>query len=68
MPVSDGFQLMEELAVKGFIGGVILFSGMDDRILKSATLMAQFHRLQFLATLKKPVEKAALQAALAKLD
>jgi CheY-like chemotaxis protein len=31
MPVSDGFQLMEELAVKGFIGGVILFSGMDDR-------------------------------------
>jgi CheY-like chemotaxis protein len=67
MPVADGFQLMEQLSVKGFKGGVILCSGMDDRVLKSASLMAQFHRLQFLDTLKKPVTKAALQVALAKL-
>ena len=67
MPVSDGFQLMEQLGAKGFTGGVILFSGMDDRTLKSASLMAQFHRLQFLDTLKKPVEKLALRAALSKL-
>ena len=67
MPVSDGFQLMEQLGTRGFTGGVILFSGMDDRTLKSASLMAQFHRLQFLDTLKKPVEKAALRAAMAKL-
>lgn len=67
MPVSDGFQLMEQLGTRGFTGGVILFSGMDDRTLKSASLMARFHRLQFLETLKKPVEKAALRAALAKL-
>lgn len=63
MPVSDGFQFMEQLGLKGFSGGVILFSGMDDRILKSATLMAKFHRLQFLDTLKKPVAKAALGLA-----
>ena len=68
MPVSDGFKLMEQLGAKGFKGGVILFSGMDDRTLKSASLMAQFHRLQFLDTLKKPVEKQALRAALAKLS
>lgn len=67
MPVSDGFQLMEQLGTRGFTGGVILFSGMDDRTLKSASLMAQFHRLQFLDTLKKPVEKAALRSAMAKL-
>lgn len=67
MPVSDGFQLMEQLGAKGFMGGVILFSGMDDRTLKSASLMARFHRLQFLDTLKKPVEKSALRAALSKL-
>ena len=67
MPVSDGFQLMEQLGAKGFTGGVILFSGMNDRTLKSASLMAQFHRLQFLDTLKKPVGKAALKAALSKL-
>ena len=68
MPVSDGFQLMEWLGAKGFAGGVILFSGMDDRTLKSAALMARFHRLQFLDTLKKPVDKAALRAALSKLS
>jgi CheY-like chemotaxis protein len=67
MPVRDGFELMEQLAAKGFTGGVILFSGMDDRTLKSASLMARFHRLQFLDTLKKPVDKSALRAALAKL-
>jgi CheY-like chemotaxis protein len=67
MPVNDGFQLMEQLGAKGFTGGVILLSGMDDRTLKSASLMAQFHRLQFLDTLKKPVDKMALSAALAKL-
>ena len=67
MPVSDGFQLMEQLGAKGFTGGVILLSGMDDRTLKSASLMAQFHRLQFLDTLKKPIDKMALRAALAKL-
>jgi CheY-like chemotaxis protein len=67
MPVNDGFQLMEQLGAKGFAGGVILLSGMDDRFLNSASLMAQFHRLQFLDTLKKPVEKASLKAALSKL-
>ena len=67
MPVSDGFQLMEQLGLKHFTGGIVLFSGMEDRVLNSASLMAQFHRLQFLDTLKKPVEKAALAAALAKL-
>ena len=67
MPVSDGFQFMEQLGLKGFTGGVVLLSGMEDRILKSATLMAKFHRLQFLETLKKPVSKSDLKAALAKL-
>jgi CheY-like chemotaxis protein len=68
MPVNDGFQFMEHLGAKGFSGGVILLSGMDDRTLKSAQLMAQFHRLQFLGTLKKPVGRSDLQTALAKLN
>lgn len=67
MPVSDGFQLMEKLGEKGYAGGIVLFSGMNDRTLNSASLMAKFHRLQYLGTLKKPVEKAALGAALARL-
>lgn len=68
MPVNDGFQFMEELGAKGYAGGVILLSGMDDRTLKSASLMARFHRLQFLGTLKKPVAIAELQSALSQLS
>ncbi len=68
MPGGDGFQLMEQLGLKGFAGGVILVSGMDDRTLNSASLMAKFHRLRFLDSLKKPVAKTALKAALAKLS
>jgi CheY-like chemotaxis protein len=67
MPGSDGFEFMEALSGKGYDGGVILVSGMDARTLNSASLMAQFHSLNILATLKKPVEESALSAALAKL-
>jgi len=67
MPVNDGFQFMEQLGAKGYTGGVVLCSGMNDRTLNSAQLMARFHRLQFLGTIKKPVDRAELGAALAKL-
>ncbi len=67
MPVSDGFQFMEMLGERDYGGGIVLISGMDARTLNSASLMARFHRLQFLATLNKPVDKAALGAALATL-
>lgn len=67
MPGEDGFQFMEHLSQRSFAGGVVLVSGMDDRVLNSATLMARLHRLNILATLKKPVEAAALATALSKL-
>jgi CheY-like chemotaxis protein len=68
MPGEDGFQFMERLGKRGFTGGVILVSGLDARILNSASLMARFHRLTFLATLTKPVEATALRAAIARLS
>jgi len=67
MPGGDGFELMHELSAAGFAGGVVLVSGMEARTLNSASLMARFHRLNILATLPKPVDAAALGAALAKL-
>jgi len=67
MPGGDGFELMHQLAAAGFDGGVLLVSGMDARTMNSASLMARFHRLNILATLPKPVDSAALGAALAKL-
>ena len=68
MPGTDGFEVMEQLAARNFGGGVVLVSGMDDRIRNSAMLMARFHGLNILATLDKPVNEAALGAALAKLN
>ena len=38
---------------------------MDARTLKSASLMARFHRLNILAALTKPVDASALSMALA---
>ena len=67
MPGNDGFQLMEQLGARRYRGGIVLVSGMDDRTLKSASLMARFHQLNILATLGKPVDAAALRAALGKL-
>jgi CheY-like chemotaxis protein len=67
MPGNDGFQFMQQLANRSYAGGIVLVSGMDARIMRSATLMAKFHRLNILATLTKPVEAAALRAALDRL-
>ena len=67
MPGADGFQFMEQLGKRGFGGGVVLVSAMNPRTLSSAALMTRFHRLNFLATLTKPVEPRALREALDKL-
>lgn len=67
MPGSDGFQFMEHLGARGYLGGIVLVSGMDARTLSSASLMAKFHRLNILATLNKPVDETDLKMALAKL-
>jgi CheY-like chemotaxis protein len=67
MPGEDGFQLMDALGKRGYTGGIILVSGQEDRVLKSAGLMAEFHTLKFLGAIQKPVTKEALAAAIAKL-
>jgi len=58
---------MAILAERGYAGGVVLISGQEARTLKSASLMGQFHELNVLATLEKPIDKKSLAAALAKL-
>ena len=65
MPAGDGFQFMEMLASRKIAGGVVLVSGMEARVMNSASLMARFHRLNVLATLAKPVSVSALRTALA---
>lgn len=64
MPGKDGFLVMADLAERGFKGRVVVVSGMDARTMKSASLMAKFHRLNIVASLAKPVQHDALAAAL----
>lgn len=64
MPGKDGFALMEELALRHYRGGVILISGEEDRILRSAEAAARSHQLNILGALAKPVTGEALTHAL----
>lgn len=66
MPNTDGFQMMELLAKQNNGCGFILMSGLEQRFMNSAALMAKFHHLNVLGTLHKPVEKEALAALIAK--
>jgi CheY-like chemotaxis protein len=67
MPNKDGFQLMEAISQHGYDGAVIIVSGQTSRVLHSAELMAQFHRLNILGTLEKPVKREALLQTINKM-
>lgn len=68
MPKMDGIEVMRNLAVRGYRGGVLLFSGEDARILKTAQSLASAHHLNFLGCLPKPVTVGALQEILEKFE
>lgn len=67
MPNKDGFQLMEALSGRGYDGAVIIVSGQASRVLHSAELMAQFHQLNILGSLEKPVQREALLQTINKM-
>ncbi|MDD5058352.1 MAG: EAL domain-containing response regulator [Sideroxydans sp.] len=64
MPGMDGIEFLRHLAHRGFEGGVIISSGADKRVIKTVESLVHAHRLRFLGTLRKPVEKEALLVAL----
>lgn len=64
MPVTDGIKVMRDLALSDFTGALILFSGEDLRILKTAESLARDYQLNVIGSLTKPVTVAALVALL----
>ncbi|MBL8511396.1 MAG: response regulator [Betaproteobacteria bacterium] len=66
MPRTDGFQFIGTLAKRRYLGGIIIISGQESRALTSASLIGQLQQLNILATIEKPVDKAALAAAVAR--
>lgn len=67
MPNKDGFQLMEAFSERSYSGAVIIISGQASRVLHSAELMAQFHQLNILGSLEKPVKREALAQTIKKM-
>ncbi len=67
MPDMDGIEFMHAAAEAGFRGHVMLLSGMDSGVRRSAERLARAHGLNVLGAYKKPISQDELEAALAGL-
>ncbi|HXH01922.1 MAG TPA: EAL domain-containing response regulator [Candidatus Competibacteraceae bacterium] len=56
MPDVDGVEVLRYLAKHGCQAGILLISAFDQRVLKSATQLAQEHGLQVVGGLAKPFD------------
>ena len=68
MPDTDGIELLRRLVDLEFAGSVLLISGEDLRLLRSAERLAQAHRLRVLGALQKPIANEALQELLQRAE
>jgi EAL domain-containing protein (putative c-di-GMP-specific phosphodiesterase class I)/ActR/RegA family two-component response regulator len=66
MPTLDGIEFIREMAQEGFTGKVLLVSGEDPRVLKSAQRLVQAMGLQLLGAIQKPVQLLVLEQLLSK--
>ncbi len=68
MPDMDGIEFMQAAAEAGFQGSVMLLSGMDAGVRRSAERLARAHGLKVLGAWQKPISAADLRSALAALE
>lgn len=68
MPEMDGVEVLRNLALRKFSGGIILFSGEDERILKIAENLANAHSLNILGSVVKPITAESMKALLSKYN
>ncbi|WP_051303592.1 EAL domain-containing protein [Psychromonas aquimarina] len=64
MPGIDGIEVMRHLALNKYSGALVLISGEDIRILKTAESLASAHSLNLVATLSKPLSFKAINQVL----
>ncbi len=64
MPVMDGIEVLRNLAQREFSGAILLFSGEDARILRTAQNLASAHKLNVLGALHKPICVESIQSIL----
>jgi EAL domain-containing protein (putative c-di-GMP-specific phosphodiesterase class I)/FixJ family two-component response regulator len=64
MPEMDGIEFVRHLVRLDYRGGLVLFSGEDQRILQAAEQLARAHGLRVLGALHKPVPPSELRRML----
>jgi EAL domain-containing protein (putative c-di-GMP-specific phosphodiesterase class I) len=64
MPEMDGVEFVRQLTAMGYGGELVLVSGEDPRILRSAQKLAQAHGLHVLGSLLKPATREQLRERL----
>jgi DNA-binding NtrC family response regulator len=68
MPEEDGIGIFATLHESGFQGELIIISGQDDWLRKTASRLASARGLRVAADLSKPVDLSVLRSLLAKLQ
>jgi len=64
LPGMDGVELLRKLADAGCTASIAIISGLDRRVLESAGRLAQWLKLDVVATLQKPILIEDLMAAM----
>lgn len=68
MPEMDGVQFLRHLSEQGYPGGIILLSGVDRNILRSAHRLAREHALNILGSISKQVELKEIKSFIKQID
>jgi DNA-binding NtrC family response regulator len=68
MPEEDGISIFATLHEAGFQGELVIISGQDDWLRKTASRLASARGLRVAADLSKPVDLSVLRGLLAKLQ
>lgn len=68
MPEEDGIGIFATLHESGFQGELVIISGQDDWLRKTASRLASARGLRVAADLSKPVDLSVLRSLLAKLQ
>jgi EAL domain-containing protein (putative c-di-GMP-specific phosphodiesterase class I) len=64
MPGMDGVEFIRQLVRIGYVGGLVLVSGEDSRILQTVEKLSRAHKLNVLGALHKPVSPEQLRHVL----
>lgn len=67
MPFMDGLEFIEALGKQRFRGGVVMISGMEERVVKLAVDIALSYQVCLVGSVEKPVERDKLAQQLSRI-